>query len=73
MTPWTQIISEKLHMELLEKEGRRPRSSMEFQLNVLEKCSTDFEASRSAGTRRINQILQIRSNAFALCGGKLEP
>lgn len=36
-------------MELLEKEGRRPRSSMEFQLNVLEKCSTDFEASPVSG------------------------
>ena len=27
------------------------------------------EASLSAGPWRINQILQIRSNAFALCGG----
>ena len=58
MKPWTQIISEKMHMELLEKKGRRPRSSMEFQLNVLEKWSTDYEASRSRALRRIDQALQ---------------
>ena len=29
-TPWNQIISEKKHMELMEKIGRRPRSSMEL-------------------------------------------
>ena len=41
-TPWTQIISEKKHMELLEKSGRRPRSSMEpFNSNVLKRCSTN--------------------------------
>ena len=68
-TPWTQIISEKKHMELLEKKGRRPRSSMEL---LTQMCWEDVpqidEASLSAGPWRIIQILQIRSNAFALCG-----
>ena len=63
-TPWTQIISEKKHMDLLEKKGRRPRSSMEF---LTQMCWEDVpqidEASLSSGLWRINQILQIRSNA----------
>ena len=45
-----------------------------FQHELLSKmCWEDVpqidEASLSAGPWRINQILQIRSNAFALCGG----
>ena len=44
--------------------ANRPRSSM---------CWEDIpqidEASLSAGPWRIDQILHIRSNAFALCGG----
>ena len=55
------------HMEM---QGRRPRSSMEL---LTQMCWEDVpqidEASLSAGNWRINQILQIRSNAFALCGG----
>ena len=56
-------------MDLLEKKSRRPRSSMEF---LTQMCWEDVpqidEASLSAGLWRINQILQIGSNAFALCG-----
>ena len=68
-TPWNQIISEKKHMEPLEKTGRRPRSSKEL---LTQMCWEDVpqidETSLSAVPWRINQILQIRSNAFAFCG-----
>ena len=30
VTPWTQITSEKKHMQLWEKKDRRPRGSMKF-------------------------------------------
>ena len=56
-------------MEILEKKGRRPRSSMEL---LTQMCWEDVpqidEASLSAGSWRINQILQIRCHAFALSG-----
>ena len=68
-TQWTQIISEKKRMEILEKKGRRPRSSMELFIHM---CWEDVpqidEASLSAGAWRINQILKIRSHAFTLSG-----
>ena len=69
-SPWNQFISEKKHMEHMEKQGRRQYSSMEL---LTQMCWEDVpqidEASLSAGPWRINKILQIRSNAFALCGG----
>ena len=41
-TPWNQFISEKKHMDQMEKQGRRPCSSMELLTqNVLGRRSTD--------------------------------
>ena len=66
-TPWTQIISEKEHMELLEKKGRQFSSSVEFLTQMCwEEVPQIDEASLSAGPWRISPLLHVRCNAFAL-------
>ena len=63
--PWTQIISEKKHMQPLFSKGAR--SSMELLTQMCWEVP-QIEASLSGGPWRTNQVLQIRSHAFALCG-----
>ena len=61
---------EEGHGAVGEERPTTPLKHETFNSNVLGRCSHRLiEASLSAGPWRINQILQIRSNAFALCGG----
>ena len=56
-------------MQPLFRKGGGPRSSMVLLTQMCWEVPQIDEASLSGGPWRTNQVLQIRSNAFALCGG----